>query len=83
MNNEPLEIVRGSGNVYCDYGHPSADRGRLRAIVAARLRRGGDQRRGAFEPAEPVDRARFAQGDGDLRRCPRRRGAGHRGTDWA
>jgi len=37
MTDEPIEIVRGSGNVFRDLGHPDADREQLRAILAARI----------------------------------------------
>jgi predicted XRE-type DNA-binding protein len=37
MTDEPIEIVRGSGNVFRDFGHPDADREQLRAILAARI----------------------------------------------
>lgn len=34
---DDLEIVRGSGNVFRDFGHPDADREQLRAILAAKI----------------------------------------------
>jgi len=34
---DDFEIVRGSGNVFRDFGHPDADREQLRAILAARI----------------------------------------------
>ena len=34
---DDLEVVRGSGNVFRDFGHPDADREQLRAILAARI----------------------------------------------
>jgi predicted XRE-type DNA-binding protein len=37
MTNEPIEIVRGSGNVFRDFAHPDSDREQLRAILAARI----------------------------------------------
>ena len=37
MTDEPIEIVRGSGNVFGDFGHPDADREQLRAILAASI----------------------------------------------
>ena len=37
MTDEPIEIVRGSGNVFRDFGDPDADREQLRAILAARI----------------------------------------------
>jgi hypothetical protein len=35
MTDETIGIVRGSGNVFRDFGHPDADREQLRAILAA------------------------------------------------
>jgi predicted XRE-type DNA-binding protein len=35
--NDDLEIVRGTGNVFRDLGHPDADREQLRALLAARI----------------------------------------------
>jgi len=32
MTDKPIEFVRGSGNVFRDFGHPDADREQLRAI---------------------------------------------------
>ncbi len=37
MTDETIEIVRGSGNVFRDFGHPDGDREQLRAILAARI----------------------------------------------
>lgn len=37
MTDEPIDIVRGSGNVFRDLGHPDADREQLRAILAAEI----------------------------------------------
>ncbi len=37
MTNEFIEVVRGSGNVFRDFGHPDADREQLRAILAAKI----------------------------------------------
>ena|SRR5260370_13370066 len=45
MTDETIEIVRGSGNVFRDFGHPDADREQLRAILAARIIRVLDERR--------------------------------------
>ena len=36
MSND-MEIIRGSGNVFRDLGHPDADREQLRALLAARI----------------------------------------------
>ena len=37
MNDEPLELVRGSGNVFADFGYPNADVEQLKALLAARI----------------------------------------------
>ncbi len=37
MSDDEFEIVRGSGNLFRDLGHPDADRERLRALLAARI----------------------------------------------
>ena len=37
MKSEPLELMRGSGNVYRDLGHPDADVLQLKAILAAEI----------------------------------------------
>jgi predicted XRE-type DNA-binding protein len=34
---DDMELVRGSGNVFRDFGHPDADREQLRSIQAARI----------------------------------------------
>jgi predicted XRE-type DNA-binding protein len=35
--NDDMEIIRGSGNVFRDLGHPDADREQLRALLAANI----------------------------------------------
>jgi len=37
MSNDDFDIIRGSGNVFRDFGHPDADREQLRALLAARI----------------------------------------------
>jgi len=37
MKKEPLEIVRGSGNIYRDFDVPDADVRQLKAILAAEI----------------------------------------------
>jgi predicted XRE-type DNA-binding protein len=34
---DDCEVIRGSGNVFRDFGHPDADREQLRTILAARI----------------------------------------------
>jgi predicted XRE-type DNA-binding protein len=37
MKREPIELVRGSGNVFRDLGHPNPDVAQLKAILAAEI----------------------------------------------
>jgi predicted XRE-type DNA-binding protein len=37
MKAQPLEVVRGSGNAFCDLGHPDADVEQFKAILAAEI----------------------------------------------
>jgi predicted XRE-type DNA-binding protein len=37
MKGEPVELVRGSGNVFRDFGHATADVEQLKAILAAEI----------------------------------------------
>ena len=37
MNNEPFEVVRGSGNVFADFGHSNAAVEQLKALLAAEI----------------------------------------------
>lgn len=37
MNEEPLELIRGSGNVFEDLGVANADAEQLRAVLAAQI----------------------------------------------
>ena len=37
MRSEKLEVVRGSGNVFCDLGHRNADAEQFKAILAAEI----------------------------------------------
>jgi predicted XRE-type DNA-binding protein len=34
---DDMDIIRGSGNVFRDLGHPDADREQLRALLAAKI----------------------------------------------
>lgn len=42
--NEDFEVVRGSGNVFRDFGYPNADAEQLKAILAAQIIRVLDSR---------------------------------------
>lgn len=37
MKSEPMELVHGSGNVFRDFGHATADVEQLKAILAAEI----------------------------------------------
>ena len=37
MKNDDIELVRGSGNVYRDFGRPNADLEQARALTAAKI----------------------------------------------
>lgn len=37
MNDEPFEIVRGSGNVFQDFGYPDADLRLAKALMGSRI----------------------------------------------
>lgn len=37
MNDEPFEIVPGSGYVFADFGHPNAEVEQLKALLAAEI----------------------------------------------
>ena len=37
MSNEPIELIRGSGNVFADFGYPNADAEQLKTSLAAEI----------------------------------------------
>jgi predicted XRE-type DNA-binding protein len=37
MNDEPIEVVRGSGNVFRDFGYPDADVLQAKALVGTQI----------------------------------------------
>jgi predicted XRE-type DNA-binding protein len=37
MKDDPIEFVRGSGNLFHDFGQPDADAAQLKAILAAEI----------------------------------------------
>ena len=37
MKSEKLDVVKGSGNVFCDLGHKNADADQFKAILAAEI----------------------------------------------
>jgi predicted XRE-type DNA-binding protein len=54
MKKDDLELVRGSGNVYRDFGRPNADLEQARAITAAKIIRVLDERRLSTRDAEKL-----------------------------
>jgi predicted XRE-type DNA-binding protein len=52
MSNEDMELIRGSGNVFRDVGHPHADAEQLRAILAAEIIHVLDERELTVRKAE-------------------------------
>jgi predicted XRE-type DNA-binding protein len=54
MKKDDLELVRGSGNVYRDFGRPNADLEQARAMTAAKIIRIIDARRLSTRDAEKL-----------------------------
>ena len=54
MKNDDMELVRGSGNVYRDFGRPNAGLEQARAIIAAAIIRILDERELSTRAAEKL-----------------------------
>jgi len=54
MKKDDLELVRGSGNVYRDFGRPNADLEQARAMTAAKIIRIIDERKLSTRDAEKL-----------------------------
>lgn len=54
MNDDDFELVRGSGNVYRDFGRPNAGLEQARAIIAAEIIRILDERQLSTRAAETI-----------------------------
>lgn len=54
MSNEELELVRGSGNVFHDFGVSNADAEQLRSILAAQIIKALDERGLTVREAESL-----------------------------
>ena len=54
MSKDDFEIVRGSGNVFQDLGHPNAALEQLRAILAARIIKALDTKELTVRKAEEL-----------------------------
>jgi len=53
MSDEDFELIRGSGNVFRDFGDPNADLEQARAILAAKIINVLDDRKLSVRAAEP------------------------------
>jgi predicted XRE-type DNA-binding protein len=51
---EPLEVVRGSGNIFRDFNMPNPDLEQLRAILAARILRVLDEKKLTVRKAQKL-----------------------------
>ncbi len=54
MKNDDMELVRGSGNVYRDFGRPNAGLEQARAIIAAKIIHIIDERKLSTRDAEKL-----------------------------
>jgi len=54
MSDDAFELVRGSGNVFRDFGDPNPDLEQARAIVAAQIIRTLDERKLSTREAEKL-----------------------------
>ena len=54
MNNDGIELVRGSGNVYRDFGHKNAGLEQARTIIAAKIVNILDERKLSTRDAEKL-----------------------------
>jgi predicted XRE-type DNA-binding protein len=61
MKKDELELVRGSGNVYRDFGRPNADLDQARAITAAKIIRIIDERKLSTRDAEKLTGVSYSE----------------------
>jgi predicted XRE-type DNA-binding protein len=54
MSDDDFELIRGSGNVYRDFGRPNAGLEQARAIIAAKIIRTLDERKLSTREAEKL-----------------------------
>lgn len=54
MKNDDMELVRGSGNIYRDFGRPNAGLEQARAIIAAKIIHIIDERKLSTRDAEKL-----------------------------
>src|SRR3954471_11547543 len=61
MKKDELELVRGSGNVYRDFGRPNADLEQARAMTAAKIIRIIDERKLSTRDAERLTGVSYSE----------------------
>ena len=61
MKKDDVELVRGSGNVYRDFGRPNADLEQARALTAAKIIRIIDERKLSTRDAEKVTGVSYSE----------------------
>jgi predicted XRE-type DNA-binding protein len=61
MKKSDLELVRGSGNVYRDFGRPNAGLEQARAITAAKIIHALDQRKLSTREAEKLTGVSYSE----------------------
>jgi predicted XRE-type DNA-binding protein len=61
MKKDDLELVRGSGNVYRDFGRPNADLEQARALTAAKIIRIIDERKLSTRDAEKLTGVSYSE----------------------
>lgn len=61
MKKDSLELVRGSGNVYRDFGRPNASLEQARAVTAAKIIRIIDERKLSTRDAEKLTGVSYSE----------------------
>ncbi len=61
MKKDDMELVRGSGNVYRDFGRPNADVEQARAMTAAKIIRIIDERKLSTREAERLTGVSYSE----------------------
>ena len=61
MKKDDIELVRGSGNVYRDFGRPNADLEQARALTAAKIIRIIDERKLSTRDAEKLTGVSYSE----------------------
>lgn len=54
MKKDDMELIRGSGNVFADFGHPNAAAEQVKALLAARIIKVLDEQKLSIRKAEEL-----------------------------